>query len=274
MNTIIMPVDFSDASYNAADYAASLSNIFDTSIILVHAYLNPSAIDEMPSHLLNQPEKELWKIKEDQLAEYVEILRKKYTIRITGIVREGMATPAILEMANMENASLIVMGMKGKGKSKSVFGSNTTSVMRKSSTPVLVIPEKVKFKNIEVITLASDFDAETALSNYSLLRTIALKNDAFIQIVNVRKKGSELSDDELTGQLNTTLAFEDLQHEFYMIKDDEVDEGIEDFLEDHHSDMLVMIARKRNLFERIFRTSHTRKMSYETEIPLLILQDK
>ena len=274
MKNIIVPIDFSDASYNAANYAAMLANIFNANIILVHAYLNPSSIDITPDHLLNQPEKELSQVIEDQLKEYVEILRKKYTIRIEGLVKEGAATPKILEVSDNKNADLIVMGMKGKGKSNSVFGSNTTLVMRRSSIPVLVLPEKIEFKNIEVITLASDFDTDTELSNYSLLKKIALKNKAFIQILNVRKKDAELSTDEMSGKLRTAAAFEDLKHQFYMIKDDEVDEGIEDFLEDHPSDLLVMVARKRNLFDRIFKSSHTRKMSYETEIPLLVLQDK
>lgn len=274
MKNIIVPIDFSDASYNAANYAAMMANIFTTNIILVHAYMNPSAIDETPARLLNEPEKELYEIKEDQLKEYVEILRKKYTIRIDGIVREGAATAAILEVSNNEKSDLIVMGMKGKGKSNSVFGSNTILVMRRSSIPVLVIPEKVEFRNIEVITLASDFDAETEFSNYSLLKEIALKNNAFIQILNVRKKDAEFSKDEMSGKIDTALAFKNLKHKFFMIKDDEVDEGIEDFLEDHPSELLVMVARRRNLFERIFKISHTRKMSYETEIPLLVLQDK
>jgi nucleotide-binding universal stress UspA family protein len=89
MKNIVVPVDFSDASYNAANYAAMMANIFNANIILVHAYINPSAIDDTPAHLLNQPEKELREVKEDQLYEYVEILRKKYTIRIEGVVREG-----------------------------------------------------------------------------------------------------------------------------------------------------------------------------------------
>lgn len=274
MENIVVPVDFSDASYNAANYAATLSNIFDANLILVHAYMNPSAIDKTPTRLLNQPEKELREVKEDQLNEYVEILRKKYTTRIEGVVKEAPTTRAILNLSTNKNADLVVMGMKGKGKSNSVFGSNAILVMRRSLIPVLVIPEKVEFKNIEVITLASDFDIETELSNYSLLKEIALKNKAFIQILNVRKKDAELSTDEMSGKINTALAFKNLQHEFYMIKDDEVDEGIEDFLEDHPSDLLVMVARKRNLFERIFKDSHTRRMSYETEIPLLVLQDK
>lgn len=271
MNNILVPIDFSDASYNAANYAASLSNIFNTNMTLIHVYSNPLAIDDMPATLLNKPEKELREIKEDQLNEYMEILRKKYTIRIEGVVREGMITPAILDLSNYGNAGLIVMGMKGKGKSKSLFGSNTTSVMRKSSIPVLVIPEKLVFKSIEVITLASDFDIEMESGNYSLIRTISLKNNAFVQILNVRKKDSKLSVKEEENKLNATLAFENLRHQFYLIKDDEVDEGIEDFLEGHPSDILAMVARKRNLFERIISGSQTRKMSYETKIPLLVL---
>ncbi|MEO6818883.1 MAG: universal stress protein [Ginsengibacter sp.] len=271
MKKILVPVDFSDASNNASYYAASLANIYRCEMILIHAYINPAGIDEMPSGFVFQPGKELWDIKKDIMHEYVEALRKKYTIRIRGVVREGTATPAILDFAKDENADLIVMGMKGKGESNSLFGSNTTSVMGKSSVPVLILPENVQFRNIEVITLATNFEAETNYSDYSLLRNIAQKNEAFIQILNVRKMDSELSGSEITGKINTASAFEDLNCGFYTIKDDEVDDGIEDFLEDHPSDLLVMIGRKRNLFQRIFGISHTKKMSYETEIPLLIL---
>lgn len=274
MKNILVPVDFSDASFNASNYASMLCNIFNSEVILVHAYKNPSGIDEIPDSWLNQPEKELQDLKQDFINEDVEILRKKYTIKIKGVAIEGMAVPTILKVAKEEDAGLIVIGMKGKGKSKSVFGSTTVMVMRKSSVPVLVIPEKAEFNDILVITLASDFGAETELSNYSLLKQIALKNNAFIQIVNVRKKEAEFSPGEVSKKINTAFVFEDLKHEFYTINDDEVDEGIEDFLEDHPSDLLVMMARKRNLFDRIFKESHTRKMSYETEIPLLVLQDK
>lgn len=274
MNTIIVPVDFSDASYNASYYAASLANINSCEIVLVHAFMNPSGIDEMPTGFVFQPGKELWEVKKGLLDEYVEVLRKKYTIRIKGLVREGMATPAILDIANDENADLIIMGMKGKGKSNSLFGSNTTSVMGKSAIPVLIIPENVEFRNIEVITLATDFDSETDFSDYSVLRDIARKHDSIMQVLNVRKNESEFSSSEITGKINAASAFEDFNCEFFTIKDDKVDDGIEDFLENHPSDMLVMIARKRNLFQRIFGISHTKRMSYETEIPLLILKDK
>ncbi|MEO6136615.1 MAG: universal stress protein, partial [Ginsengibacter sp.] len=59
MKTILAPIDFSDASFSSADYAASLANIFNAELILVHAYINPSTIDEMPRELFTVPETEL-----------------------------------------------------------------------------------------------------------------------------------------------------------------------------------------------------------------------
>ncbi|MEO5650788.1 MAG: universal stress protein [Ginsengibacter sp.] len=192
MKTILVPIDFSDASYNAANYAASLANVFDAGLILVHAYTNHSAIDQMPALLLREPGKELQEVKEDLLKGYIEILRKKYTIRINGMVREGNTSLIIQKAATESKADLIIMGMKGKGKSKSMFGSTTTIIVRKSSLQVLVVPENAEYQSTGIFTLASDFDDQTKAGDYNLLKRLAKKNDAFVQIVNVRKKALEL----------------------------------------------------------------------------------
>lgn len=274
MKNILVAIDFSDASDNAANYAASLANVFNANLILVNAYINPLAIDEMPATAFIETEKDLQQIKEDLLKEDIEILRKKYAIKINGVVMEGNAPHIIQDAAKEYQADIIVMGMKDKGMSNSIFGSATTTIMRKSSIPVLVIPENAEYKSIDTITLASDFDDETELSNYNLLNQLAEKNNSFIQILNVRKKGSDLSSSEVTGKLNAAFAFPKLNHKFYTIEDDDIDDGIEDFLEEHPSDVLAMVARKHNFFERVFGAIHTKEMSRETEIPLLVLQDK
>ena len=274
MKTILVAVDFSDASFNAANYAASLANIFNARLVLAHAYMNPTAIDQMGSRLANQTNKELQEVLDDFMQENVEILEKKYTAKIDSIVKEGMASIILDECIAQTKADLVVMGMKGRGKSKSIFGSTTLTLLRKSKVPVLVIPEKTEFRSIDVITLASDFDHETELSNYNLLKVIALQTKSSLQILNVRKKKLNLSPAEISRKLNTGTAFNEINHEFFTVEDNVVDEGIEDFLDDHPSDMLVMVSRKHNFFKRVFGKIHTRKMVYETEIPLLVLQDK
>ena len=274
IKTILVAVDFSDASFNAANYAASMANIFNAELVLVHAYMNPMAIDQLRAELAGQLDKELSQVLEDFMKENVEILQKKYTVKIDSSVKEGPASSVIEECAKDNNASLVVMGMKGKGKSNSLFGSTTLAHIRKSGVPVLVIPEQATFKSIETITLASDFDEETGVGNYDLLKDIADKTKAYVQILNVRKKDLKLSPSEIAGKLNTSFAFNEINHNFFTVEDDEVDDGIDDFLEDYPSDMLVMLSRRHSFFTRVFGTIHTRKMIYETEIPLLILQDK
>jgi nucleotide-binding universal stress UspA family protein len=274
IKTIIAAVDFSDSSFNAANYAASMSNIFNAELVLVHAFMNPMAIDQMSAELSGQTNRELTDVLDEFMKQNVEILQKKFTVKIDSIVKEGPASIVLEQCVRERNADLVVMGMKGKGKSNSLFGSTTVTHIRKSKVPVLVIPEKAEFKSIETITLASDFDEETELANYNLLKTIAERNNTFVQILNVRKKETKLSSSEIAGKLNTGTAFNEIPHKFFTVEDDEVDDGIEDFLEDNPSDMLVMLSRRHNIFKRIFGTIHTRKMMYETEIPLLVLQDK
>lgn len=271
---IIVAVDFSDASFNAANYAASMSNIFNAELVLVHAFMNPMAIDQMSAELSGQTNKELVDVLEDFMKQNIEILEKKFTVKIDSVVKEGPASVVLDHCVRERNADLVVMGMKGKGKSNSLFGSTTLTHIRKSKVPVLVIPVKAEYKSIETITLASDFGQETDLSNYEILKNIAERNHAFIQILNVRKKETKLSAAETAGKLKTSMAFNETGHKFYTIEDNEVDGGIADFLEKNPSDMLVMLSRRHNFFKRIFGTIHTRKMMYETEIPLLVLQDK
>lgn len=274
MKTILVPIDFSDASYNSANYAASLANIFNAELILVHAYLNPGSIDEMPRELFVAPGEDLHEIKERLMEEDVEILRKKFTVKIKGKVKEGIASQVIETTTAEVAADLIVMGIKGKGRSNSIFGSTTSITMRKSNIPVLVIPEGAVFATLNIITLASNFNLETEFSNYVFLKNVAEKFNSTIQIVNVRKKDSQFTKEELSEKLNISYALPGTKYKFYTIEDDDVEDGIEDFLDTHPSSLLVMVARKRNFFERLFGKSNTKEMSKETDIPLLVLLDQ
>jgi hypothetical protein len=50
--------------------------------------------------------------------------------------------------------------------------------------------------------------------------------------------------------------------------------GINKFIEKESTDILAMVAHRHNLFERMFGKVHAKSMSYQTKIPLLVLQGK
>ena len=274
MNNILVPTDFSIASINATEYAVLLAQSFDAKVTLVNIVSPPVIIDDsiLASVLVTQAEilENNKKIMESE----IEALSNKHSIKINGIVREGFALDQIQEMAKVKHADLIVMGMKGKGKSKSVFGSTTTAIIRNTNYPVLVIPEKATYKPIDNITFASDFDAEIKMNRYTILLEIAEKFNSQTRILNVQKKESPLTREKEIGKMKINIAFSKYNYQFYTINEKKVEEGINKFIEKNPTDILAMVAHSHTLFERMFGKGHTKAMSYQTKIPLLVLQGK
>jgi nucleotide-binding universal stress UspA family protein len=274
MKNILVPIDFSTASHNASKYAVSLASIFNAKLILLKVIPPAFIIDDEAASSIIMSQAELMEDNKNLVLKEIEILSKKHVIAIEGFVGEGSPTDIIQEMANEKHADIIVMGMKGKGKSNSVFGSTTTAVIRKSSLPVFVIPENALYQSIDNITFASDFDADTDISYYTLLQELAEKYNSSIQILNVQKNDSVMGSERVAGKMETDLIFSKFSHSFHSVENNNVVEGINKFIEKNPTDVLAMMAHKHSVFERMFGTVHTKLMSHQTQIPLLVLQDK
>lgn len=274
MKNILVPIDFSEASHNAAKYAVSLAKPFNARVTLINVIPAAFIIDDSVADLVMAKQEELMESHKELIDKEIEALSGNDWITIRGIVEEGSANEVIQETAKLKDADIIVMGMKGKGKSNSVFGSTTTKVIRKSVLPVFVIPEKAEFKPIDTVTFASDFDEETGIDRYSLLVDLSGKFQSLIYVLNVQKNEYAMSASKVRGKMNTNETFSNLNHEFHAINENNVEDGINKFIEKNPSDILVMVAHRRNLLERMFGKVHTKEMSYQTKIPLLVLQDK
>lgn len=274
MKNILVPIDFSTASQSAGKFAAWLASVLKAKVTFVNVIIPAIVTNTEVAASLPILQSEQMEINEALMSKEIEKLSQKHAIKIEGFVAEGIPYDTIQAMAKEKHADIILMGMKGKGKSNSVFGSTTTAVIRRSSFPVLVIPENAVYQSIDKITFATDFDAETKSDRYSLLIEIAKKYDSFIQILNVQKDETMISKEEYVGKMKTDFVLANSRHSFNTIEDKSVIEGINKFIEEHPSDLLAMMAHKHSFFERMLGKIHTKEMSHETKIPLLVLQDK
>ena len=274
MKNILVPIDFSDASLNAAKYAVSLAKPFDARVTLINVIPPSVIIDDSVLAFVMTTQAEIVESHKELINKEIEVLSEKGSIKIKGFVEEGSSNDKIQEIAKAKGADIIVMGMKGKGQSNSVFGSTTTTVIRKSVLPVFVIPAKAEYKPIDSITFASDFDGIIEMNRYKLLLKLVEKFNSQVHILNVQKSDSSMSPAEAIGKMKTSVAFSNLNHQFHTIKERNVEEGINKFIEKNPTDILAMVAHRHNLFERMFGKVHTKEMSYHTKIPLLVLQSK
>lgn len=272
MQNILVPVDFSPTSRNAAIYAAELAKVFQAKLLLFHAYMLPTPVSEVPYVMVTADE--MQKENEEFIRKEAEHLHGTYGVEVEWLVRIGIASDEVKSLAKERSIDLVIMGMKGAGGIDKIIGSTTTNVIRKVKVPVLVIPHDATYTSIQHITYASDFSDKNSIDLFKPLLELAGQFDAKIHILHVSRPTEGEKVDELVSQRANEIVFTNTDHEFVAVSDASITHGINGYLQHHSSDLLAMVAHRHSFFERVFSKSYTTAMAYETRIPLLILHDK
>ncbi len=140
--TILCPLEFSEASSRAFEYALSLAQEADARLILLHAiedvlghagaeFLGPVSVSEYYRH-----------IEQDAIARLKAVVPDAARVwsRPDERVVKGRAYEEILKVVAEEGVDLVVMGVQGKGAlNRLVFGSTAHRVIREAVCPVLTL---------------------------------------------------------------------------------------------------------------------------------------
>jgi len=140
--TILCPLDFSDASMRALDYALLLAQEASARLILLHVIetlFGEAGITEMSHLSVAEFDRHLEDDAVAQLESAVPDVTRAWCKPEERVTR-GRAYREILKVASDEGVELIVMGVQGKGAlTRLVFGSTTHHVIREAGCPVLTI---------------------------------------------------------------------------------------------------------------------------------------
>ena len=140
MNTpqnILVPIDFSDTSNHALEYARTLAEPFNATLHVLHVVVDPytqtwaadAGVD--PAKLLDA-----WQA--DAKNQFAELPLEHANFLI--ITRVGEPFVEIVRYAKAYDVDLIVMGTHGRGALKQMLlGSVATKVVRKAPCPVLTV---------------------------------------------------------------------------------------------------------------------------------------
>ena len=180
--SILCPIDFSEFSVKAYDYAQSLAWHYKAELLVQHVLYSYPAfyIDESYKVICR-------KLRTDALRKLTEFAKRQTRTKVQPqcVVHEGcrlsessLYSDRILSFAKAQAVNLIVMGTHGLGGvDRLMLGSVTEKVLRKARCPVLVVRkpahdfvspgEKADPINIKKIVLCMDFSkhAQHALSH-------------------------------------------------------------------------------------------------------------
>ncbi|GJL62824.1 MAG: universal stress protein [Nitrospirales bacterium] len=135
---ILLPIDFSDCSLDAYEYAFNFEKSFDVSVTLLHV-LEPTSysLDFTLSHPMEDRQHQN-KVKA-RLGELTSAFTKQ-GLTANFMIKNNPVSEAIIEARSESGADLIVMGTHGRqGLRRLVMGNVAAAVLRQSPVPVLTV---------------------------------------------------------------------------------------------------------------------------------------
>lgn len=271
MKTILVPTDFSNASGNAAEYAIYLAKALDAKVILFHVYNIPIPLSpEVPAMLVTTDE--LQRESDVQLKMEAERLRIKTGRDVDCLAKMGLIVDEIIEEGC--SADFIIMGMQSAGAITEVLlGSTTTATLRRSTVPVLVIPENAKYKAPGNIVFACDYDPNTNLRSLDALKVLIRTFGSKIFIVNIKLQHDRPTLKEAVAGIKVEGKLNDVEHTYFFPEKEDLVDGINEFVEEQEADMVAIVPHHYNVIERLFHSSVSKKIAFHTRVPLLALPD-
>lgn len=257
MKDVIIPVDFSETSLHAARYAAAmLSGQADIRVILYHMFEDESEAGTTEQYLQTL-KAEL----EQKGVSNIECVKELGEDLIDNLGR----------LAYQKTAELIVMGITEKEEWRQIFsGSKSLKMVQQNVCPVMIVPREAQYKGVTNIALTSDFrDVENTTPVLAIKNVLELFK-ANLHIVNVDNQHYvTLTEEYLTGRAKMLEMFAEFKPEFYFIGMNDFYEAIEQFARDRNIDLIIIIPKNHTFFNNLFSSSHTRKLAYNSSVPLL-----
>lgn len=271
METILCATDFSDNAKKAADWAAFLSAELKVPLYLYNCYHIPVIINDMPFQAsgLSDIEDGLNPLMKAEASRLNELYPK---LEIKTKVEPGFANERILRYAKKHHAKLIIMGITGRNAAGQFFlGSTAVSVSLNSPIPVLIVPAQTKSMKITNIALAYDLNGTEKIGDIDLFHKLVQLFDANVDLVHVSKNGNGArTQADLAGMIPK---IEKYKHALHNVEDNSVEPALLHFTEKNKTDVLTMVHKNHGFFERHFKRSHTGKLAYQINIPLLVLHE-
>jgi len=261
MKTIVVATDFSAPAENAMLYASHLANTIDASVLLVHVYQIPIGMNDIP--LLMVSTDELKANADTGLLRAKEMVNKNFNaVEVQIESRLGDVVEELNDVCSKINPVFIVVGKHGaSGVEEILFGSTSLSIIRHTTYPVIVVPDRFQIYQLNNAALAIDTDVE----NVCVQKIKLLRNELefFLHIVHVKQhKGASMETTNLVSQLNSNYS---------TIFDQEFSHGIEMYIVNNNIDLLIILPHKHNLVERLFLKTHTKELLKKISIPIMCL---
>ena len=210
----------------------------------------------------------------DELKQKIDTLYPRCKASIDVRVVHSLFVEGIKNTVDELDIDLIIMGTKGaSGIKEKTIGSHTGAVITRVQCPVLVIPERAVFERPDNIVFPTDFNIFYRRKVLDTLFNIADVHESSIKVLRVASNEYALNDEQRKNREFLRDAMENRPGSFHCIKNPKLEHGLQSFIDLMGVQIIAMVAKNLNFFQRLLFKPRVARISYHTEIPFLVLHE-
>lgn len=259
MQHILLPTDFSGASFNAATFALQLYGNQEAEYTLLNVYLKLAYSNALYPPVINTERES-----RNALRRAGRRFRKQAgKVRLSLRSTFSPLAQAINKVDAAKPVDMVVMGTQGEGN-YGLVGRNTGRAVTSATLPVIAVPAQWKPVVLNRILFADDGLDDSTESLRPLL-WIAKSTGAHITVLHVGV-GAGAQQKRLGAILGG------IPHAFATVEPGEVVAALERIVAAEGIDLVAVVRRQRSFWHRLFQGSTSKHMALHTTVPLLVLR--
>jgi nucleotide-binding universal stress UspA family protein len=165
----------------------------------------------------------------------------------------------------------VVMGSQGTTAAERVFyGGHTIYAMNHLKWPLITVPPGSGFSQIKKICLACDFDEVIESTPIDEIKRLVNDFQAELHVINSGKKEPPGADTVFeSGMLQEMLG--SLNPQYHFINNENIDEGIINFVEKNKIDLLIALPKSKGLLKKIIHKSVSKQLILHSHVPVIAM---
>lgn len=279
MKKILCPTDFSETSVKAVEYAVHIAQHAGAHLTLMHVVHLPIVDTSETALVANELLGEQMRMAAEKLKGMVLHLEQKYGANSDGgftcdyLLKEALLTDMAEQLTSGGGYGLVVMGTTGCDNTveELLIGSNTEALIEEVKCPVLSVPNTAPVPKMERIVYATDYSEEDLNAIGEVVKLGSFFSSK-IDVVHIVKDDAKLDGDKAAEFWNELQRlFPNVPLTFQEVPGRHRDEGLKGYYKQVGGDVLAIVRKKKGFLRSLFSQSLAERMTYQAEVPLLVL---
>lgn len=278
MHQILIPTDFSKNAWNAMVYAFQFFKDKKTTFHFLHIDISMQVNCDEDLHYDGLSiKKEIAEETKSNMEAWIQKI-DTYTFNSNhnykGKIVQSPFIEGIREYVVKMDIDFIVMGTKGaSGLKEMTIGTKTSAVITRVKCPILVIPEEAIFKKPINIGFPTDFNILYKERILNTLLEITNTHQSSVKVLRVARSEKSLDNFQNMNRDLLKQSLNNIPYSFHVIENPDLEKALQSFVNIMQIDMVAMIAKNLNFFQRLLFKPQVAQISYHMQIPFLVLHE-